>query len=82
MKDFKQFILAELGMEEISEGDIIALYNTLQPNIDKLKTQEYRLLSLDNFNDYYGENSDLLIEIIDCGNLFEIALYKNIYLNK
>jgi hypothetical protein len=80
MKKFKKFIIKELGLETVSKKDLLVLHNELGlSNIEKLYSKEYHLLSLDNFNDYYGEDNKLLIKVIDCNGWFEIALYHNIY---
>lgn len=82
MNEFKEYIRFELGVDEMTEQQEMQLKNALEPFMDKLQTQEYRLLSMDNFVDSYGEESDLLVKIIDCDNWFEIAAYRNPELNE
>lgn len=80
MERFRQFIIRELGLDDVEDEGLLTLYNKLEiETIEKLYSQEYRLLSLDNFKDYYGEDSKLLIKVIDCDGWFEIALYHNTY---
>ena len=79
MKEFKEYIRFELGVDEMTEQQAMQLQNALEPFMDKLQTQEYRLLSMDNFADSYGEDSNLLVKVIDCDNWFDIAMYKNPY---
>ena len=80
MERFRQFIIKELGLDDVENEELLTLYNKLEiETIEKLYSQEYRLLSLDNFEDYYGEDSKLLIKVIDCDGWFEIALYHNTY---
>ena len=80
MERFRQFNIKELGLDDVENEELLTLYNKLEiETIEKLYSQEYRLLSLDNFEDYYGEDSKLLIKVIDCDGWFEIALYHNTY---
>lgn len=80
MERFRQFIIRELGLDDVEDERLLTLYNELGiETIEKLYSQDYHLLSLDNFKDYYGEDSKLLIKEIDCNDWFEIALYHNIY---
>ena len=81
MEKFRKYILEELGMEEVSDQELTELHKALGTiNIEKLYSKEYRLLSEDNFEEYYGLASDVLIRIFDCKCWrFNIAMYKNIY---
>lgn len=80
MEKFKEYILEELGMDEVSDEALMELYNALgTENIEKLYSKEYRLLNEDNFLDYYGANSDVFIRDFDCEHWFIIVMYKNIY---
>jgi hypothetical protein len=80
MERFRQFIIEELGLDDVEDDGLLTLYNELGiETTEKLYSQDYRLLSLDNFKDYYGEDSKLLIKVIDCNDWFEIALYHNTY---
>lgn len=80
MEKFKEYVLEELGIEEVSDEALIELYNALgTENIEKLYSKEYRLLSEYDFLDYYGDNSDVFVSDFDCEHWFLIVMYKNIY---
>ena len=80
MNKFKEYVIRELGLDEISDEALNELHEALGNDlIEKLYSKEYRLLSEDNFEEYYGLASDLLIKYIDCVNWFGIVVYKNIY---
>ena len=62
MEKFKEYILEELGMDEVSDEALMELYKALgTENIEKLYSKEYRLLNEDNFLDEYGANNDVFI---------------------
>lgn len=79
MKYFKNYILEELGLEEIDNKALDELCNKLENQvIRKLYSKEYRLLAEDNFKEYYGLESKLLVKIIVCEHCFNVVIYKNI----
>lgn len=80
MEKFKEYILEELGMDEVSDEALMELYKALgTENIEKLYSKEYRLLNEDNFLDEYGVNNDVFVRDFDCEHWFIIVMYKNIY---
>lgn len=81
MEKFRKYILEELWLEEVSDQELMELYEALgTKNIEKLYSSEYRLLYYDNFEEEYGLNSELVIkEIDDCKHWFPLVMYKNIY---
>lgn len=79
MKCFENYILEELGLEEIDNKALNELCNKLENQvIKKLYSKEYHLLAEDNFKEYYGLESKLLVKTIDCEHCFNIVIYKNI----
>ena len=80
MEKFKAYIVDELGLDEsdVSDQALMELYKALGTiNIEKLYSKEYRLLSEDNFLDYYGVYNDILVRVFDCKYWFSIVMYEN-----
>ena len=79
MKCFENYILEELGLEEIDNKTLNELYNKLGSQVvKKLYSKEYRLLAEDNFKEYYGLESKLLVKTIDCEYCFNVVIYRNV----
>lgn len=73
---FINYINNELGLELTAETPHIdELERAIYPYEDELLSGKYNILSRDNFNDYYGEKSSRLIEIVNCPHWFDLVIY-------
>lgn len=78
LKEFREYISSELGIEYPTDRQLLELRFELDGFMKELKSGDFRLLPLDSFIDSYGENSILLITKIDCESVFDIALYRDL----
>lgn len=81
MINLKEYLKEELGILNID--DVEKYIPEIEPQLKQfekeLESKDYHLLFDDNFYDFYGKNSGLIIKIISAPHWFDIVVYKNIY---